>query len=447
MIEIKIQTLTCAALILAFASTCQTAQGFSPLFAQQFSSKLQSYDTHSTSMCMQRNEENSSRNMPQHSLLNREEERELLLRAHEYSRLNELKMEVHLRTPSSTLLNGFQTNENFMLASGYVSEEELTQVMEDGRTARETLITSNMGLVHKVTQQILSSSPRKLQTLTYDDLIQEGSIGLSRSIDKYTFSHNTRFGTYAYYWIRASILRALAEKNEYVRVPEHISATISKISKAMSLGSDPNDDIVNRWAWQEVEEAKRLAKSVGEKLDKVDKAIEVEKRRRRGMVVLMGSKQLDVEREDKTLEFEEDRKEELKKMLQSHLKPKEARALSLRYGLEEADQHFRDYEAEAEMDLFGPKGILSKTVSITQRQSVNAKKLGEKELFQVANQGTTTKRRIPPVRGKWGEAMTFKEIGKQMAISAENGRRLCSVGLEKLRSAVEEGKLDPGLLY
>ena len=105
-------------------------------------------------------------------------------------------------------------------------------------------------------------------------------------------------------------------------------------------------------------------------------------------------------------------------------------ALSWRYGLlEEQEQptvqasNFRDYEAEAEMDLFGSQGLMMKTVKLGLNRPKNM-----------------------PQKGRWGEAMTFAEVGKQMAVSAEYGRRLCAQAIKKLQRAAEDGRLDPGLL-
>jgi DNA-directed RNA polymerase sigma subunit (sigma70/sigma32) len=97
--------------------------------------------------------------------------------------------------------------------------------------------------------------------------------------------------------------------------------------------------------------------------------------------------------------------EQLKSTLSKFLRPKEMEALSWRYGLQ------RDYVAEAEEELFGR----SPRAPIT-------------------------------VKGRWGEAMSFTEVGKKMKVSAEYGRRLCHKALNKLRVAAEEGMLEPALL-
>merc|ERR1712232_513381 len=116
----------------------------------------------------------------------------------------------------------------------------------------------------------------------------------------------------------------------------------------------------------------------------------------------------------------------------------ELEALSWRYGLKqqevaeedplEQSSGFHDYEAEAEEDLFGPNGILS---------------AGGMDM----SKPMYARSRHQTKGGRWGEAMSFAEVGEQMRVSAEYGRRLCSSALKKLQMAAEEGRLDPALLF
>lgn len=136
------------------------------------------------------------------------------------------------------------------------------------------------------------------------------------------------------------------------------------------------------------------------------------------------------------MELESDR-DQLKDALSKFLRPKEMEALSWRYGLLECDQNevdkasqqFRDYEAEMEEDLFGSQGILK---MFDVEADVQRPQMKQKPEIQQ--------------KGRWGEAMSFKEVGSQMAVSAEYGRRLCSQALKKLKRAAEEGHLSPALL-
>ena len=130
-------------------------------------------------------------------------------------------------------------------------------------------------------------------------------------------------------------------------------------------------------------------------------------------------------------------------VLGQFLSMKEMEALSLRYGLMQEEQEAskamasistsRDYEAEAENDLFGPQGIFSAPTP-TQTQSKSTKP---------AMKATITMQK----GGRWGEAMSFKEVGEHMRVSAEYGRRLCSSALKKLQTAAEDGRLDPAMLF
>ena len=67
-----------------------------------------------------------------------------------------------------------------------------------------------------------------------------------------------------------------------------------------------------------------------------------------------------------------------------------------------------------------------------------------RELFGSVN---ATPEKSIPVKGKWGEAMSFKEVGKHMQVSAEYGRKLCHAALKKLQDAAADGRLEPSLMF
>lgn len=106
------------------------------------------------------------------------------------------------------------------------------------RNAKNQLLTSNLRLVTSIAKKYLNRG------LDIEDLIQEGSIGLMKAIDKYIWSKGNKFSTYATWWIRQAITRAIADQARIIRVPVHMVETINKLIKAeraltQELGRDP----------------------------------------------------------------------------------------------------------------------------------------------------------------------------------------------------------------
>eukprot|EP00980_Cylindrotheca_fusiformis_P012232 scaffold2983_cov123-Cylindrotheca_fusiformis.AAC.2 len=349
-----------------------------------------------------------------------EEERELLRQAVEMRRITNIESEIRMRSVNAPMLL------ERALAAGYGEElDAYENAILDGQRARELLVTKNMGLVHYCIKQIMGTRPH-LNSLSREDLIQEGAIGLARAVDKWNPSIGGKFSTYAVYWIRAAVLRCIAERDDMLRVPVHVSQAVKSIDKAARrMGVDLTTD-----NWREAKAAKQLAEEAGLSTKNFEVAMKVRSRRTAGGYVAFDTwmqKGRSLSSDVPTIERPEDglssiETEHLRTTLSKYLRPREMEALSWRYGLveETADEEetpqakANRYLAEVEEELFpttsGP----------------------ELEM--------TTK-------GRWGEAMSFNEVGKKMKVSAEYGRRLCHAALEKLRTAAEEGRLEPALLF
>ncbi len=214
------------------------------------------------------------------------------------------------------------------LAKGNVSPKrraELRKLIEDGWAAREHLITANSRLVISVAKKYMGRG------VPFLDLIQEGNIGLIRATKKFDYRRGHKFSTYATWWIRQAVTRAIADQGRTIRVPVHMGDQINKLLRVQhqltqKLGREPT-----------VEE---LAEALGVPPRKVENMIQVARR------PLSLETPTDDEEDSVLGDFIEDEeapppdetatynllREQLNEIL-STLPPREVRILQLRYGL------------------------------------------------------------------------------------------------------------------